>query len=228
MPSETKAADQTPARATGAWLEIANTLQRDIIFGRLQPKEHLIEDEIMERTKTSRHAVRRAFEEMERNGLVTRQPNKGVRVRSYTRKEVEDLYEVRGILEVKAAAGIRLPASKDLIARLTAIQSKHERASDKGNVVELFETNNLFHETLYQACGNTVLADAIRMYSLLTHTIRMRNMSDKTWRKEAVRQHWAMIKLLSGKDSKALAALCLNHIQHPKEFYLSLYEDNAT
>ena len=91
-----------------------------------------------------------------------------------------------------------------------------------------FETNNLFHETLYQACGNTVLADAIRMYSLLTHTIRMRNMSDKTWRKEAVRQHWAMIKLLSGKDSKALTALCLNHIQHPKEFYLSLYEDEAT
>lgn len=228
MPSKTKAADQTSARATGAWREIADALQRDIIFGRLQPKEHLIEDEIMERTKTSRHAVRRAFEEMERNGLVTRQPNKGVRVRSYTRKEVEDLYEVRGILEVKAAAAIRLPVSKELIERLTAIQTKHERASDKGNVVELFETNNLFHETLYQACGNAVLADAIRMYSLLTHTIRMRNMSDKAWRKEAVRQHWAMIKLLSGKDSKALAALCLNHIQHPKEFYLSLYEDAAT
>lgn len=228
MPPETKTAGQTPARATGAWRDIANALQRDIIFGRLQPKEHLVEDEIIERTKTSRHAVRRAFEEMERNGLVIRQPNKGVRVRSYTRKEVEDLYEVRGILEARAAAGIRLPVSKDLIARLTAIQTKHERASDKGNVVELFETNNLFHETLYQACGNTVLADAIRIYSLLTHTIRMRNMSDKTWRKEAVRQHWAMIKLLSEKDSKALSALCLKHIQHPKEFYLSLYEGDAT
>lgn len=227
MPSETKAASQTQARATGAWREIANALQRDIIFGRLQPKEHLVEDEIMERTTTSRHAVRRAFEEMERNGLVIRQPNKGVRVRSYTRKEIEDLYEVREVLEVRAAAGISLPASKDLIDRLTAIQTRHERASDRGNVVELFETNNHFHETLYQACGNAVLADAIRTYSLLTHTIRMRNMSDKSWRKEAVRQHWAMIKLLSGKDSKALVALCLNHIQHPKEFYLSLYEDEA-
>jgi DNA-binding GntR family transcriptional regulator len=227
MPSETKTARQTQLRATGAWLDIANTLQRDIIFGRLQPKEHLIEDEIMARTKTSRHAVRRAFEEMERNGLVIRQPNKGVRVRSYTRKEIEDLYEVREVLEARAAASIRLPVSKDLIDRLTAIQTRHERASDKGNVVELFETNNLFHETLYQACGNDVLADGIRMYSLLTHTIRMRNMSDKSWRKEAVRQHWAMIKLLSGKDSKALVTLCLNHIQHPKEFYLSLYEDEA-
>jgi DNA-binding GntR family transcriptional regulator len=227
MPPETKTARQTQLRATGAWLDIANTLQRDIIFGRLQPKEHLIEDEIMARTNTSRHAVRRAFEEMERNGLVIRQPNKGVRVRSYTRKEIEDLYEVREVLEARAAASIRLPVSKDLVDRLTTIQTKHERASDKGNVVELFETNNLFHETLYQACSNAVLAEAIRMYSLLTHTIRMRNMSDKSWRKEAVRQHWAMIKLLSGKDSKALVALCLNHIQHPKEFYLSLYEDEA-
>ena len=227
MPPETKTARQTQLRATGAWLDIANTLQRDIIFGRLQPKEHLIEDEIMERTKTSRHAVRRAFEEMERNGLVIRQPNRGVRVRSYTRKEIEDLYEVREVLEARAAAGICLPVSKDLVDRLTAIQTRHERASDRGNVVELFETNNHFHETLYQACGNAVLADAIRMYSLLTHTIRMRNMSDKSWRKEAARQHWAMIKLLAGKDSKALVTLCLNHIQHPKEFYLSLYEDEA-
>jgi DNA-binding GntR family transcriptional regulator len=226
MPSEMKTANPSKPRAAGIWREIADALQRDIIFGRLQPKEHLIEDEIMDSTGTSRHAVRRAFEEMERNGLVIRQPNKGVRVRSYTRKEIEDLYDVREVLETKAAARIRLPASDALIKHLTSIQVKHERASGKGDVVALFETNNHFHETLYEACGNAVLADAIRMYSLRTHPIRMRNMSDKIWRNEAVCQHWSMIKLLSGKDSKALAALCLRHIRHPKEFYLSLYRDD--
>ena len=47
------------------WRHVADVLQRDIIFGRLQPREHLIEDEIMLRIGASRHAVRRSFDEMD-------------------------------------------------------------------------------------------------------------------------------------------------------------------
>jgi DNA-binding GntR family transcriptional regulator len=209
-------------RASGAWREVAEVLERDIIFGRLQPKEHLIEDEIMERTETSRHAVRRAFEEMEKNGLVIRQPNKGVRVRSYTRQEIENLYVVRETLEMKAASLIKLPVSDDLVAELTAIEKKHERASNKGDVVRLFELNNEFHETLYKACGNSVLQEAIKNFALMTHTIRMRHMSEKSWRDEAVRQHWKMIELLGGKKKKELIELCSEHLQPNKRFYLSV------
>jgi DNA-binding GntR family transcriptional regulator len=209
-------------RAAGMWVEIANSLQRDIILGRLKPREHLIEDDIMARTETSRHAVRRAFEEMERNGLVVRQPNKGVRVRSYTLEEIENLYEVRETLEMKAAGRIKLPASDTLIKKLTVIQTKHERAAKKGDVVQLFELNNEFHETIYGACGNVVLEEAIKTYALLTHPIRMRHMSEKSWREEAVRQHWAIINLLTGKDRKALVTLCRDHLQPTKLFYLSV------
>jgi len=207
------------------WRHVADLLQRDIIFGRLQPREHLIEDEIMERIDTSRHAVRRAFDEMERNGLIVREPNRGARVRSYTPNEVEDLYEVREILESKAVFRIKLPAPDALIKRLSTIQKSHERASGRGDVVEVFEANNLFHETFYQACGNEALAEAIRLYAMQTHPIRMRLMSDTAWRKKVVQQHWQMIEFLSRADRKALAALCLNHILPPKDFYLSMYRN---
>lgn len=214
--------DEPRRRASGAWRDVAEALERDIIFGRLQPKEHLIEDEIMEKSETSRHAVRRAFEEMEKNGLVVRQPNKGVRVRGYTREEIENLYVVRETLEMKAASLIRLPVSDALIAQLTTIEKKHERASNKGDVVQLFELNNKFHETLYQACGNSVLQEAIKNFALMTHTIRTRHMSEKSWRDEAVRQHWKMIELLGGKKKKELIDLCGEHLQPNKRFYLSV------
>lgn len=214
-------------RTAGQWQSVAATLQREIIFGRLQPRERLVEDEIIERTGASRHAVRRAFDEMSQNGLVVRLPHKGARVRSYTAEEVNDLYELRETLEAKAALRILLPAPAQLIEELAAIQQEHEAASRAGDVVRLFEANNHFHEALYSACGNATLAEAIRLYSTQTHPIRMRSMSDDSWREEAVRQHWRMIEALGKGDNSALAALCLTHIRAPKEFYLSLYRNGG-
>ncbi len=227
MPPDPQTVEIQTRRAAGLWQNVSEALQREIIFGRLQPRERLIEDEIIERTGASRHAVRRAFDEMAQNGLVVRLPNKGVRVRSYTAKEVEDLYELRETLEAKAALRIALPAPAQLIEELTAIQKEHETASRAGEVVRLFEANNCFHETLYAACGNAALAEAIRLYSMQTHPIRMRRMSDDVWRDEAVHQHWRMIEVLGKSDNQALTELCLAHIRAPKEFYLSLYRDGS-
>ena len=47
-------------------------LQRQIIAGQLRSRERLVEDEIIERAGATRHAVRRAFDELERVGLVLR------------------------------------------------------------------------------------------------------------------------------------------------------------
>ena len=79
-----------------SWDAVYRELQRQIIAGQLRPRERLVEDEIIERTGATRHAVRRAFDELERVGLVLRQPNKGVQVRDYSITEVEELYEIFG------------------------------------------------------------------------------------------------------------------------------------
>ena len=77
------------------WDIVYRDLQRGIISGSYRPRERLIEDEIIARAGSTRHAVRRAFDELERMGLVIRQPNRGVQVRDYTIGEIEDLYEIR-------------------------------------------------------------------------------------------------------------------------------------
>jgi DNA-binding GntR family transcriptional regulator len=58
------------SRAAGLWRVVFDALQEDIIFGRLQPEQHLVEDEVIARLDASRHAVRRAFEELEQIGLI--------------------------------------------------------------------------------------------------------------------------------------------------------------
>ena len=65
--------------------EIVRTLEADIIFGRLKPRERLVEDTLMERLGVTRHLVRQALAELERLGIVVRARNKGCAVRYFPR-----------------------------------------------------------------------------------------------------------------------------------------------
>ena len=211
------------SRVSGAWQLVADQLQNDIISGRIHPRQHLVEDELMDRFDTSRHTARRALDELERLGLAVREPNRGVFVRSYTAREVEDLYELREMLEMRAAERIPTPAPPALVASLTTIQEAHEAASKAGQLAKTLSLNNKFHETLYHACGNPMLIEAVHLYSLRTQPIRMQYSTDARWRQQAVADHWHIIEILRSGDTAKLPALVWEHLQGPKRHYLQLY-----
>lgn len=210
-------------RATGEWQRVARAIEMEVVFGQRLPREHLVEDEIMQHLSVSRHAVRRAFDELRRLGLVLSEPNRGTRVRHYTVKEVEDLYRVRETLEIRAALDTPAQCSAELTHRLVAIQRRHEAASQTGRFLELFECNNEFHEAVYSSCGNAILADAIRTYATQAHPIRSRTFPDERRREQAVQDHWAMIEALRAGDRKRLAGLCKTHLRRPKDHYIRLH-----
>jgi DNA-binding GntR family transcriptional regulator len=203
-----------------SWDDVYRELQSDIIAGKLLPRERLVEDEIIARTGATRHAVRRAFDELERMGLVARQPNKGVQVRDYSISEVEELYEIRECLEVRAAAHFNHPAGPELIEQLTDIATRHRDASRAQRFAEVFSLNNSFHEMLYRAAGNRQLADAIRHYTFATHPIRTRAFPSEELREVAIGQHFEMIDAIAAGRHDHLATIIRTHIQRPKEFYL--------
>ena len=69
-------------------------LEEDIIFGRLRPRERLVEDDIMKRFGVKRHVVRQALMRLESMGLVTRAPNKGALVRDFSLHELDQIYGI--------------------------------------------------------------------------------------------------------------------------------------
>jgi DNA-binding GntR family transcriptional regulator len=202
------------------WDNVYRDLQRGIISGQYRPRERLVEDEIIARTGATRHAVRRAFDELERLGLAVRQPNKGVQVRDYSIGEIEELYEIRECLEMRAASRFGRPASDELVAKLTDIASRHRDASRDQRFAEVFSLNNAFHEVLYRAAGNQQLADAIIHYTFATHPIRTRAFPNEELREIAITEHFAMIDAIARGEGEELGAIIRTHIQRPKEFYL--------
>src|SRR5512146_589572 len=78
------------------------TIKDYIWEGRLDEGERLTEDFISRQLGISKSPVREALNRLESEGLIRIEPRKGAFLRSFTVKEVEDLYGVREALEAHA------------------------------------------------------------------------------------------------------------------------------
>ena len=77
---------------------------RDLILeGGLAPGERLSELAVVERLGVSRTPVRAALARLEHEGLVEALPGGGYAVREFSRADVNDAIEIRGVLEGLAA-----------------------------------------------------------------------------------------------------------------------------
>jgi DNA-binding GntR family transcriptional regulator len=200
--------------------EVIRRLEEDIIFGRFAPGARLVEDTLMSRYDASRHFVRQALFQLERQGIVLREKNIGATVRFYSAEEVRQIYEVREMLTRQAALMIALPAPPALIEHLTELQRRYCAKADAQDLRGIHEANDAFHVALFSACGNPYLVRSLQDYMNLTLPMRAKNLADTDGLALSRRQHEFMIELLAGRDSWALAQLCVDHMQFSKSDYL--------
>lgn len=202
-------------------LTIARALEEDIIFGRLAPGTRLTEDMLLARFHVTRHFARQALVQLEAMGVVVRERNKGATVRSLSPREVQEIYDVRELLQRQAALWIPLPAPDALIEKLSAIHEEHGRHIEASYLRGVHETNDRFHLTLFGACGNSHLVQSIELYMRLSLPVRANSMGDKASLNISHEHHRMMIEMLKGRDNWVLAQLCVDHLQPSKRNYLA-------
>jgi DNA-binding GntR family transcriptional regulator len=226
-PDVTTTLDGAPAAASAADMaegaapaDVAKVLGEDIIFGRLAPGTRLVEDHLIARFGATRHYIRQALGELERTGIVVREKNKGVAVRSLTPPEVLQIYEVRELLQRQAVLRIALPAPKAAIEALERLHDDYSHHVRHRHFRGVHEVNDQFHLTLFAGCGNAYLVDSIKHYMWLSLPVRAKKTADIDHAIASERDHYMMIQLLKGTDSWALAQLCAEHLQPAKVSYL--------
>jgi DNA-binding GntR family transcriptional regulator len=197
-----------------------DSLQEDIVLGRLAPGARLVEEELAERFDTKRHVVREAFGELERIGLIERRRNRGAMVRQLTPEDVNQIYAVREVLERAAAGDIPLPLDRARLAALEAAQRRHDEAIAAGDAKAVFRANFEFHDTLFLACGNPYLAAAIEDFRKRTHVVWSYAIIKPEYFRNAQREHRAMIKALKDRDRGRLVELCAHHLDISRSAYL--------
>jgi DNA-binding GntR family transcriptional regulator len=203
---------------------IAKRIEEDIVLGRRQPRERLVEQDLCNLFQTHRGDVRLALFELEKKGLVGRIPNRGALVRGLTPKEVREIYAVREELEVMAVGIIPFPVAAADIERLEEIQRRHTAAIAAGDLLTVFYSNLSFHQVIFGLCGNACLIETIDLLAQKVYGIRSYANAFPDTLTRARQDHLDMIKALRGSRRAELVALTRRHLQPAPQAYIKDYE----
>src|SRR5436190_12432285 len=122
-----------------------------IAGGELPPGQHMVETDLARQLGVSRQPVREALHRLEAEGWVDLRPNQGAFVHVPTGEEVDQLLDVRELLEVEAARLAAAAATADDIARLRVICREGEAAVEADDTGPFVAVNTEFHAELARA-----------------------------------------------------------------------------
>ncbi|MFH0726484.1 MAG: GntR family transcriptional regulator [Pseudomonadota bacterium] len=137
-------------------------LKTAILSSLLGPEERLTEEHLAEMMGVSRTPVREALHKLESEGLIQPLETRGFIVSGYSKEEVEELFEIRAILEGYALRIISERITEESLHQLERFIEKTEAALKEHQMDEVFKWNTLFHDTLHE-----LVSDKARLYRMI-------------------------------------------------------------
>jgi len=184
---------------------VRDLLEEAILGGELKPGERLRAEALAQRFGTSRTPIREALLQLEGQGLVEVEPNRGAVVRTFDRDDVLDLYEIRALLEPAAAARAAHRISADDVDRLGALCAD-------ASVEEQIVANEAFHRIILEAAGSPRLEVAMRAASGIPRAFRSVFWHDDRQRAESMMCHRRLVSALGARDAQLAEAVMRMHI----------------
>lgn len=193
-------------------------LKANILSGHFIPGERLAEEHLAEELGVSRTPVREALHKLEQEGLIEPLESRGFRVPQDSPEEIEDLFDIRTVLEGYTLKIICERITDEQIAMLEEIIEKADDALRRKRIDEVFQWNTQFHDTLH-----SLVADKRRFHSLI---VNMRKYVLR-YRKDTLRNlgaakragdgHRQILLALTLKDPELCERVMRVHIRQSKE-----------
>jgi DNA-binding GntR family transcriptional regulator len=206
---------------------VAEVIRDGILEGRLRPGDRLKEDMIAKELEVSRTPVREAIAMLQAEGLLDAQQHRGAQVRSYTPGELEEIYDLRSILEGYAA---RRAATRITARELTRLASSVERMEklEPKDLEHLVQQNGIFHDTILQA------ADSQRLLTMVSQTRALPLIYQSyAWYTPAqlslsLEYHRRVLGALERRDAEQAEYDMRHHLFNAKEALTTAYAEAAT
>jgi DNA-binding GntR family transcriptional regulator len=206
--------------------DIALELEQAILAGDIAPGTVLRQEQLSDRYAVSRTPVREALRRLAALGLVTFEPNRGVRVRTLTRAELREAFIVRAELEslatevaVERFTDDDLRELEDVEARFAALtDALRSRTSGEDArerlVGDWVRANHAFHDVIYRVAGLPLverMAKSARFSGSAVWAPADAHALDELYRANES-QHRAIIASIRARSAAGARALAREHV----------------
>jgi DNA-binding GntR family transcriptional regulator len=150
---------RTPAESIPVRERAYEHLKASILAGRFNPGERLAEEHLAKELGISRTPIREALHKLESEGLIKPLASRGFVASQDSKDDIEELFEIRAVLEGYALRLICGRITDAVLAQLEDTVEKAEGALRSHGLDEIFQWNTRFHDTLHD-----LITDKHRLY----------------------------------------------------------------
>ena len=210
---------------------IAQSLKEMIHEAEFEPGQQLVQENIAKMFGVSRVPVRDALQILINMGIAVNVPRRGVIVRPLSRKLLDELFEIRKVLEGAAIQKAVRRATTELLESLWELIRKQSEALKTVDVKRNEKLDDEFHRSLYRAIDNNTLNELIFNNWERIKQARCSSTVDpkhgRQWISASIERHNKVMEALEKKDEFLAYQVIVENIESSRREITASLEDTG-
>jgi DNA-binding GntR family transcriptional regulator len=195
--------------------EITGLLRAAVMAGELQPGVVYSAPSLADQLGVSATPVREAMLDLAKEGLVEIVRNKGFRVSRLSASELDDITELRALVEVPTVARLaERGIPPEALARLRPMAAEIEAAARRRDFVAHVAIDLEFHLALLELAGNPRITDLVRSLRMHSRLYGLRDESHRDALFASWHEHDELLDRIEARDPDGAASVMRSHVGH--------------
>jgi DNA-binding GntR family transcriptional regulator len=202
-------------------------IREAIVDGRLEPGRRLKEEELARELGISRTPIREALLMLQAEGLVDAIPNRGAMVRVHTPDDLDDLYQLRALLEGYAARRAATRISPEQLEALRASCERFDGLDPGKDLREVVRENMLFHSTILEVAGSSRLEGMVRRVIELPLVYKSYIWYSPDQQRISVHYHRQIANALAARDGERAELIMKEHVFEARDLLVARLRERS-
>jgi DNA-binding GntR family transcriptional regulator len=198
--------------------QVSARIRADLLSGRLRSGQKILQEHLATQYGVSRIPVREALNELQAEGLVVHEPNRGYFVAQLRAADMREVYRLRELLEAEAITQACRHLGDIEIERIAELAEEVNRALSTGDVPTIAAANRSFHFAIFEAAQMPRLTRILSGLWDATEAYRGIYFQNLANHRHIVDEHVRLLAAISERDVDAAVAAQADHrgrsVQH--------------
>lgn len=215
-----KAAEVREVREPG-YGRLQQVLRDDILEGRIPAGARLKVSEIAERYQTSTNPAREALQALEGEGLVVITHNRGARVRLINEDLVQNIFDIRGLLEPYFVRTFVEYATPEDVEVLRRCQEGCQAAVEAADYPSFHQNNLAFHDFIIDRHFNVEAVRIMKQHNGWLRALSRKNPLTLAHMRRSSNEHWELIEAVEKGDPDKAVEVIERHMRNSRAVFLA-------
>lgn len=191
---------------------VLRALRAAIVSGEMEPGRVYSAPHLAGRFGVSATPVREAMLDLARENMVTIVPNKGFRVTEVDEATLDQIAQIRQLIEPRVVAQVTPSIPVRDLPRLRRMAERIVAGARARDLVEYTEADRVFHLELLAYADNPRLVELVSDLRRQTRLLNLATLRDEGRLADSAREHLEIVELIRARDAAAVEALMHRHI----------------